>query len=210
MRKTRSTFARDLSQYDGRLKVARTISLGSTLRPYALTVDGSGRLYVAFADESATFRLGIAEYDSGARKPSAFFYFSPVSPSPAAAGAPVVDDSSGVLYQTIATCVVANSKLQCTSSILLFSRGKTTPSRMLNGPYNTVLGTPALDTDGNLYVQAQSPGNPVRTIQRYAKGTWSKTVVLSARKIFLGLAWPTVASSRSSLAGVSFGAVGDR
>ncbi|HZY98768.1 MAG TPA: hypothetical protein VFE36_04275 [Candidatus Baltobacteraceae bacterium] len=191
-----------LSQYGGGTKVKRTISFAPSRVPLGLTVDASGRLYVTFADETAEFRVGIAEYDPGASKPATSFYVSPPTTPNSGGGAPVVDDSTGVLYQTFNTCVVtAGPTTQCTSSISIYPRGATKPSHRLKGPSNAMLGTPALDDAGNLYVEADSPNSATRTIYRYAQNTWTKTAVLSERKTFLGFAWPTVASSRTSFGG---------
>lgn len=188
--------------YAGGTKPKRTISLDPSLHAIGFTVDKSGRVYVAYADASNKYRLGLAEYDVGTVKPVRSFYFGPSSSADEVnAGVPVVDDATGMLYQTYSTCSETNAMLQCSSSIALFPRGAIAPSRTLSGPADAVLGTPVLDADGNLYVEVESPRSPLVTIARYAKGTWTRTKVLSNRKLFLAFAWPTVASSRASLEG---------
>lgn len=197
----------NISQFAGGAKVKRTIKLAPALLPFALTVDANLRLYVAYEDQSANYRLGIAEYDPGSTKPVASFYVGPAPSSGgnAGGGAPVVDDSTGVLYQTYDACTVSGQKLTCNSSIYVFPRGAKTPSHTFQGPAGTTLGTPVLDADGNLYAQSESPNSLVFTIQRFDKGTGNRATVLSSRRILLGFAWPTVGSTRTTVAERQFG-----
>jgi hypothetical protein len=60
------------------------------------------------------------------------------------------------------------------------------PARTLKGPANAALATPALGADGNLYVEADSPGAPVRTIERYVQGTRMSY----AGSLFVGIGRP--------------------
>jgi len=194
-----------ISEYAGGPKPKRTISLDPSQHPIGFTVDGSGRLYVSFADADNKYRLAVAEYVSGATKPAVSFYFGPSgSQDGVQAGLPVVDDSTGVLYQTYGSCRDDAATLTCSSAISLFARGARVAARTLNGPADAILGTPVLDTGGNLYVEAQSPKSPLIGVLRYEKGTWKRTKILSNRKLFLAFAWPTIASAHSSFAGAQF------
>lgn len=133
-------------------------------RPYGLTIDGLGTLYVlnqgtANASAFDANASSITEYPAGASKPALTITFPKMNggyPYPCALAA----DNVGTLY-----VVDCNNG----SNIDVFPRGATQPAFIINNPWapSTGFGPLVADSKGKLYITAGSGANGSNGVMTY-------------------------------------------